>query len=185
MIVKECFGLLEIVNLISKWAVPSLIAITLLYGYFKNVSVFDTFIEGAQEGFETSIKLIPSMVAMLSALGIFRASGGMEFLLDLIEPIMDLANIPADVVPLALMRPISGSSTFAMTTELIHSQGPDSLVGRIASTMQGSTDTTLFVLTVYFGSVGIKKSRHALGVGLIGDFVGFIVSVFICLIVFT
>ncbi|ACB85220.1 spore maturation protein [Natranaerobius thermophilus] len=175
----------EVVNFISKWAVPAMITITLLYGYFKKINVFDVFIEGAKEGFETSVKLIPSLVAMLSALGIFRASGGMDFILEIIEPVMDTFNIPTEVVPLALMRPISGSSTFAMTTELIHSHGPDSLVGRIASTMQGSTDTTLFVLTVYFGAVGIKKTRHAMGVGLVGDFVGFIVSVFICLAVFT
>ncbi|OWZ83967.1 spore maturation protein [Natranaerobius trueperi] len=176
--------MLEIVNFLSKWAVPAMIITTLLYGHFKKISVFDVFIEGAKEGFDTAVKLIPSLVAMLTALGIFRASGAMDFLLDLIQPVVQAFRVPGEIIPMALMRPISGSSTFAMTTDLLHTHGPDSLIGRIASTMQGSTDTTLYVLTVYFGSVGIKKTRHALGVGLVGDFVGFVASVAICLLIF-
>jgi len=176
--------MIEIINILSKWAIPALIIITILYGHYKRISVFDTFLEGAKEGFNTAVRLIPSLVAMLAALGIFRASGGMDALLSFIEPYTSRGNIPSEIIPMAIMRPISGSSTFAMATELIHSYGPESIIGRMASTMQGSTDTTLFVLTVYFGSVGIRNSRHALGVGLLGDVVGFIVSVKVCLWVF-
>ena len=174
----------DLVTLISKWAIPFLILVTLVYGQIKNVEVFDTFVEGAKDGFDTSIKLIPFLVAMMCALGIFRASGAMEFILSFIEPVLTAFNIPSDIIPMALMRPISGSSTFAMMTEILHTHGPESFVGRLASTMQGSTDTTFYVLTVYFGSVGIKKSRHALAIGLIGDLTGFISALIICTLVF-
>ncbi len=174
----------ELVTVISRWAIPFLIVITLVFGHVKKVDVFDTFVEGAKDGFDTSIKLIPFLVAMMSALAIFRASGAMEFILSFLEPVLVNFNIPSEIIPMAFMRPISGSSTFAMMTEILHTHGPDSFLGRIASTMQGSTDTTFYVLTVYFGAVGIRQSRHALAIGLIGDFVGFISALVICSIVF-
>ncbi len=174
----------DLVTLISKWAIPFMIVVTLVFGQIKKIDVFDTFVEGAKDGFETSIKLIPFLVAMMCALGIFRASGAMEFILSFIEPLLVNFNIPSDIIPMALMRPISGSSTFAMMSEIIHTHGPDSFLGRLASTMQGSTDTTFYVLTVYFGSIGIKKSRHALAIGLIGDLAGFMSALVICSLVF-
>ena len=174
----------EFINIVSKWAIPALIVISLVYGSIKKINVFDTFVEGAKEGFDTSIKLIPFLVAMLTALGIFRASGAMEFMLSFLEPFLKNFKVPSEIMPMALMRPISGSSTLAMATEIMHTHGPDSFLGRLAATMQGSTDTTFYVLTVYFGAVGIRKSKYALAVGLIGDIAGFIAALVVCFWVF-
>lgn len=174
-----------IINIISAWVVPGLILLALIYAHFRGVKVFDTFVEGAKEGFEMSVRLIPFLVGMMVAIGLFRGSGAMELLSGLIEPLLRLLGIPADILPLAFMRPVSGSSALAITTEIMNSHGPDSLLGRMAATMQGSTDTTLFVLTVYFGAVGIKKIRHALVVGLMADLAGILAAVFICNLVFS
>ncbi|MGI5875702.1 MAG: spore maturation protein [Dethiobacteria bacterium] len=173
------------INFISAWVVPTLILLALLYAYFCKVNLFDTFVEGAKEGFEMSVKLIPFLVGMMVAIGLFRDSGAMELVSDALTPLLQLIGIPAEVLPLAFMRPVSGSSALAITTELIHSFGPDSLIGRMAATIQGSTDTTLFVLTVYFGAVGIRKTRHALAVGLLADVAGILAAVLVCNMVFS
>lgn len=150
----------------------------------KGVKVFDTFIEGAKEGFGMAVTLIPFLVGMMVAIGLFRDSGALAMFTKVFSPLLQVLNIPPDILPLALMRPVSGSGALAITAEILHSHGPDSLLGRIASTMQGSTDTTLFVLTVYLGSVGINRSRHALAVGLLADLSGFLAAIFICQLVF-
>jgi spore maturation protein B len=173
------------INFISVWVVPFLILFSLLYAYFRKISLFDVFVEGAKEGFEMSVKLIPFLVGMMVAIGLFRDSGAMELVSNALKPLLQLIGIPAEVLPLAFMRPISGSSALAIATELIHSFGPDSLVGRMAATIQGSTDTTLFVLTVYFGAVGIKKTRYALAVGLLADLAGILAAVLVCNLVFS
>ncbi len=173
-----------VITILSAWVIPIFIFTAITYAHVKGVKVFDTFVEGAKEGFSTAVKLIPFLVAMLVAIGIFRESGGMDILATIVKPIFHRFDIPTDILPLAIMRPVSGSSALAITTELLQSKGPDSFVGRVASTMQGSTDTTLFVLTVYFGSVGIWKTRHALPVGLIADFMGLIAALVVCKLVF-
>ena len=150
-------SLYSAINVISVWVVPGLILLSLIYAHFRGVKVFDTFVEGAKEGFEMSVRLIPFLVGMMVAIGLFRGSGAMELISNLIEPVLGFCGIPADILPLAFMRPVSGSSALAITTEIMNIHGPDSLIGRMAATMQGSTDTTLYVLTVYFGAVGIKK----------------------------
>lgn len=172
--------MMEVVNIISKWAIPSLIFIVVVYAAIKKIDVFDTFVEGGKEGFTTAINLIPFLVAMLVALGIFRESGAFDLFVRLISPVTRLLDIPADVLPLAIMRPISGSGSLAMTTEIMQRFGADSLFGLIASTMQGSTDTTFYILTVYFGSVGIRRVKYSLSVGLLADLAGFLAAVFIC-----
>ncbi|MCW3491464.1 spore maturation protein [Dethiobacter alkaliphilus] len=168
----------------AAWIIPSFLFIALVYAVIKKVDVFDTFVEGAKDGFATSVKLIPFLVAMLVAIGLLRASGALDLFIDFLTPLLSRFNIPGEVVPLAIMRPLSGSGALGITAEIFNSHGPDSFVGRIASTMQGSTDTTLFVLTVYFGSVGIRRTRHALAVGLLADLTGFIAAIIVCTMVF-
>ena len=132
-----------------------------------------------------AIRLVPYLVGMLVAIGLLRDSGAMDLLARLLAPLLNILNIPVDIIPLMLMRPVSGSGALAVTTEILQIHGPDSFLGRLASTMQGSTDTTLFVLTVYFGAVGISRSRHALAAGLLGDLGGFIASIIVCKIFFS
>lgn len=176
--------MINIVNNITLWVVPGLILFALLYASYRRVKVFDTFVEGAKEGFTMSVRLIPFLVGMIVAIGLFRESGAMELLSRLLIPVLNIIGISADLLPLAIMRPVSGSSALAITTEIMNTFGADSLIGRTAATMQGSTDTTLFVLAVYFGAVGIRKTRHALNVGLVADAAGIIAAIMVCRLVF-
>ncbi|NRG45926.1 spore maturation protein [Bacillus sp. CRN 9] len=175
---------MQIVSLISLWFIPALIGFILLYGTYKRVPTYESFVEGGKDGIKIAISIIPFLVGMLVAISIFRASGALEFFLDMIRPLFTAIGIPPDVVPLAIIRPISGNAALGMTSDLIAEHGPDSLVGRMASVIQGSTDTTFYVLTVYFGAVGIKKMGDALKVGLLADLAGFIAAIVIVLIVF-
>jgi spore maturation protein B len=172
------------VNLISAWAIPVIIVFIPLYAAYRKVPVYESFVEGAKDGFDTAVRIIPHLVGMMVAISIFRASGAMELLLGWLRPFCDMVGIPSEVLPLAFLRPITGAGSLAFTTDLLQQFGPDSMVGRIASTIQGSTDTTLYVITVYFGAIGIRKASYALKVGLISDVVGFAASVFICYLVF-
>ncbi|SHJ64828.1 spore maturation protein B [Anaerobranca californiensis DSM 14826] len=169
-----------IINIVSQWTLPVMVLLVVVYAFIKGVDVFDTFVEGAKEGFQTAVKLIPYLVGMLVAIGIFRESGAFGILTRIIAPITNLLKIPSEILPLALMRPISGSGALAMATEIMEHYGPDSYLGMIASTLQGSTDTTLYILTVYFGSVGIKKIRYSMTVGLLADMAGFLASILVC-----
>lgn len=166
-----------VVDLLSRWAVPLLLAAIPLYGYLRGVRVFEAFVEGAEEAFQLVVKIIPYVVAMFVALGIFRESGAMDLLIGTLRPVLDPLGVPGQVIPLMIIRPLSGGGALGVTAELIRTHGPDSYVGRLASTMQGSTDTTFFILTFYFGAVGIKRIRHALAAGLIGDLAGFVGSI--------
>jgi spore maturation protein B len=121
---------------------------------------------------------------MMVAISMFRASGAMDVILHAFRPIFDWFGVPSEVMPLGLLRPITGAGSLAFTTDLIKSHGPDSMIGRIASTIQGSTDTTLYVLTVYFGAIGVRRTRYALKVGLFSDLVGFVAAIVVCLLVF-
>lgn len=174
----------EIVNTISLWAIPSLIAFILIYGVVNKIPVYESFVEGAKEGFGTAINIIPHLVGMMVAVSIFRESGALDFLLSIIKPVLQLLHIPTEVAPLAMIRPISGTGALAITSDIMEHYGPDSLIGRMASTMQGSTDTTLYVLTVYFGAVGVRKIRYALKLGLWADLAGAIAAIVIVSIVF-
>jgi spore maturation protein B len=170
--------LTQIVNIISAWAIPVTILGIVTYGYFKKVKVYETFTEGAKEGFTTAVTIIPFLVAMLVAIGIFRASGSMDYLTEVIAPVAKLIGIPPEAVPMAVMRSLSGGGSQGFMTDLFKTYGPDSFIGRVAATIMGSSETTFYVLAVYFGSVAIKNTRHALPTGLIGDIVGLISSVF-------
>ncbi len=176
--------LLTILTTVSRWAIPFLLLVIPIYGYWKGIPVYETFVEGAEEGFHTAIKIIPFLVGMLVAISVFRASGAMDYLVQAMMPIMTALGAPPEVLPLAVMRPLSGSGALGLATELMRAYGPDSLIGRLASVMQGTTDTTFFVLTVYFGSVGIKKFKYALITGLSADVTGLIASIYICNLLF-
>lgn len=173
------------ITAISIWFIPMLIAFILLYGTYKKVPTYESFVEGAKEGFSMAISIIPYLVGMMVAISVFRASGALDFLIDSIRPVLNAIGVPSEIVPLALIRPISGTGALGITTDLIATYGPDSFIGRLASTMQGSTDTTLYIITVYFGAVGIKKMGDALKVGLLADVIGITASIIIVTIVFS
>lgn len=176
--------MLDWVNLISAWAVPVMIAFIPLYAYFKKVPVYESFVDGAKDGFSTAIGIIPHLVGMMVAISVFRASGALDFFVGWMTPFLSWLHVPPEVLPLGVLRPLTGTGSLAFTTDLIKTYGPDSMIGRIASTIQGSTDTTLYVLTVYFGAVGIRNGRYALKVGLFSDVVGFIAAIVVCLLLF-
>lgn len=143
----------------------------------SGVPVYESFIEGAKEGFNLGVMIIPYLIAILTAIGMFRASGGLEFLVGWIEPVTSVIRLPGEVLPLALLRPLSGSGAFGITAELVQTYGADSYIGNLASTMNGSTETTFYVLAVYFGSVGVHRYRHALWAGLAADMTGVFASI--------
>ena len=156
-------------------------------GLRKKVNVYDAFVEGAKEGFSTAVRIIPYLIAILVAIGVFRASGAMDYLIGGIESAVKLCGINSDFVgglPTAIMKPLSGSGARGLMVDAMTTYGADSFVGRLACIFQGSTDTTFYVLAVYFGSVGIAKTRHAVPCGLIADLAGIIAAIFICYLFF-
>lgn len=170
--------MMSIVATVSSWALPMTLAFILLAGVARRVPVYDSFVIGAKEGFGTAISLIPQLIAMMVAVSVFRASGALTLLVAGLHPLLRLLHFPPELVPLALLRPISGSASLALVVDVFKTHGPDSFLGKAASVMQGSTDTTLYVLTVYFGSVGIRNPRYAVKVGLLSDLVSVVASVF-------
>lgn len=176
--------MIEWMAAISIWMIPILICVILLYGTFKKIPTYETFVEGGKEGIEISFSIIPFLVGMLVAISVFRASGALDFLVELLRPVLTAIHVPPEILPLAIIRPISGTAALGMTSDLILSHGPDSFIGRLASTIQGSTDTTFYVLTVYFGAVGIKKMGDAVKVGLLADLVGLIAAIVVVVLVF-
>ena len=174
----------RIIEIISIVAIPALIVVFIGYGALKRVRVYEQFVEGAKEGFNIAVRIIPYLVAMLMAIGIFRAGGAMDWLVYILKPFTDLIGMPAEALPMALMRPLSGSGSLDIMTEIIKTHGPDSFIGIMVSTFFGSTETTFYVLAVYFGAVNIKNIRHALPAGLIADVAGILGAVFIVRILF-
>jgi len=175
---------MQLLTVISAWILPILIVVILLYGTFKKVPTYESFVEGGKEGISISLSIIPYLIGMLAAIAIFRASGAMDALVGLIQPLITVLGVPSEIVPLAIIRPISGNAALGMTSDLIATYGADSLIGRLAATIQGSADTTFYVLTVYFGAVGVKKMGDALKVGLLADLVGFIAAVVVVIFIF-
>ncbi|MDZ5471152.1 spore maturation protein (plasmid) [Bacillus sp. 31A1R] len=173
-----------IVSTISLWLIPIMIGFILLYGTYKRVPTYESFVEGGKEGIKIAVSIIPFLVGMLVAISVFRASGALGFLMEFLRPVLQAIGVPAEIAPLAIIRPISGTAALGMTSDLIGTYGPDSYIGRLAAVLQGSTDTTFYILTVYFGAVGIKKMGDALKVGLLADLVGIIASIVIVTIVF-
>jgi len=168
------------VNALSILAIPFLLSFFPLYAAARGVKVYEEFVEGAKEGFGVILKIIPFLVTMLVAIGMFKGAGGIELLSRALSPILSPLNFPPDLLPLALMRPLSGSATLALLTDIVHRLGPDNIVSLTAATIYGSTETTFYVAAVYFGAVGIKQTRHAIPAGLLADLTGVIASVVIC-----
>ena len=165
---------------ISLWAIPVLLVVIPLVGLLRGVKVYDVFIEGAKEGFDVAVKIIPFLVGILVAIGMFRGSGAMDLLMAGLRPIVASTGFPAELVPLTILRSLTGSGSLAFTTDLIKTHGPDSAIGRMAATLYGSSETTFYVLAVYFGAVGVTRTRHAVPAALIGDIVAAIAAVIIC-----
>lgn len=173
-----------ILDQISLWAIPVMLVGIPLAGIIRGVKVYDVFVEGAKEGFDVAVKIIPFLVGILVAIGMFRGSGAMDLLTAALRPLMTATGFPAELMPLAILRTLTGSGSLAFTTDLIKTHGPDSLMGRMAATMYGSSETTFYVLAVYFGAVSIKRTRHAVPAALIGDVVAAIATVAVCMWMF-
>lgn len=170
-------------SLFGNLLIFSTLVLFLITAHIKKVNVYDTFINGAKEGFETSIKLIPYLLAMLCAIGVFRASGALDMIVDIFRQLVLVFNGDTrfvDALPTAMLKPLSGSGARAMMVETMNAHGADSFAGRLSSIMQGSTETTFYVLAVYFGAVGIKHTRHAVGCGLVADFAGILAAIGVC-----
>lgn len=174
----------EIIQIVSTLAIPVIIISFIGYGAIKKVKVYEQFVEGAKEGFNVAVRIIPYLVAMLLAIGIFRAGGAMDWLVFVLTPVTDIIGMPAEALPMALMRPLSGSGSLGIMAEIMAVHGPDSFIGVLASTFFGSTETTFYVLAVYFGAVNIKNTRHALPAGLIADIAGMLGALFIVRLLF-
>ena len=168
------------VNALSILAIPFLLSFFPLYAAAHGVKVYEEFVEGAKEGFGVILKIIPFLVTMLAAIGMFKGAGGIELLSRILSPVLTPLHFPTDLLPLALMRPLSGSATLALLTDIVHRLGPDNIVSLTAATIYGSTETTFYVAAVYFGAVGIKQTRHAIPAGLLADLTGVVASVIIC-----
>lgn len=168
---------------ISRWLIPVLISGLLLFGFFRGVKIYEKVTEGAKEGFETAVKIIPFMVAIFVGIGMLRASGAVDIMTMILSPFTSLIGMPAEALPMALLRPLSGSGAFGMMSEIVTNE-PNGFLSNLVSTMQGSTETTFYVLAVYFGSIGIRVTRHALPAALLADAAGIGAALIICRLMF-
>ncbi len=166
-------------NNLSDYVIPFIVLCIVLYGIKKKVNVYDTFVEGSKESFDMTLKIFPSLLAMVVGVNIFLKSGVLDFIFSYLKPIFNIINVQVEILPMAIMRPISGSAALAILNDIFLNYGPDSLIGKISSIIQGSTDTTFYVLTLYFGSIGIKKIKYAMWAGLFCDLVGIIGAIII------
>lgn len=169
---------------LSTWAIPVLLAGIPALALARGVKVYPAFVEGAKEGFETAVRIIPPLVAILVALGMLRASGAMEAATRALAPFTALAGIPASVAPMLLVRPLSGGAALGVVGDVLRAEGPDSYAGRLVSVMAGSTETTFYVLAVYMGAAGVARYRHALPAALAADLAGFAAAVVAVRLVF-
>jgi len=170
-------------EILSYWLVPAIMCGLLLFGYFRGVKVYEAATAGAKEGFQVAVKIIPFLVMILVAIGMFRASGAFDLMVSALRPITSIIGMPADALPMALMRPLSGSGAFGIMSEVV-SRAPDSFSSFLVSSMQGSTETTFYVLAVYFGSIGVVRTRHAVAAALIADVTGIMAALAICHMMF-
>ena len=169
---------------ISNLILPLIVLIIICYGVNKKVKVYDTFTEGAKESFDMTLKLFPTMLGMILGVNIFVKSGVLNLILDILTPLLNIIKIPIEIITLAILRPISGSSGIALLQTIIEKYGPNNIISKMASVIQGSTDTTLYIISLYFGSIGIKKTKYALKAGLIADLIGIISAIIISKIIF-
>lgn len=176
--------MINIINILSISIIPTIILTILVHGLIKKVNSYEAFIEGASEGFNIAVKIIPYLVAIMVAVAMFRASGVLGTIQNALSPILETLKIPLDTVIIMLTRSLSGSATLGVLSDIVSTNGADSYASKLASVIVGSSETTFYVLAVYFGSVGIKKMRHAVLVGILADIIGIVVAVAICRIFF-
>ncbi len=176
--------MMEILTTFSRWALPVMMMCIPLYGMLKGIDVYEAFVEGAQEGLRIAVRILPYVLAIFFAFSVFRHSGALQAVTQPLAPVVRALGIPSEVLPMLVVRPLSGGASFGLLAELLQQHGPDSLVGRMAATMQGATDTTFYIISLYFGSVGIKHLRHVVPAALIGDLCGFLMAAYICRVMF-
>ena len=175
----------KLLNLISLWALPVILLVTLTCALVKKVPMYEEFTEGAKDGFKISVKIIPYLVAIIVGVSMLRASGAIEMLASFLAPVLTKFNVPADTLPLMIVRSLSGSGALGIFSDIAHNNlGPDAYGTKLAAIMLGSSETTFYVLAVYFGAVGIKKIRYALIIGLLADIVGIIAAISVCNLMF-
>ncbi len=177
-------GFMRVVRAVSLLAVPAMLCLMPLYAAVRRIKVYEEFIEGAKEGFQVALRVIPFLVAILTAIGMFRAAGGIELVAKGLSPVLNRIGFPVELLPMVLVRPLSGSGTIGLFTDLVSQQGADHILSRMGATILGSTETTFYVLAVYFGSVGVRRTRHAVPAGLVADVVGVIASISVCRLMF-
>lgn len=170
----------SVMNIISVWALPAIIILILTFGLIRKVPLYEVFTTGAKEGFKVSVNIIPYLVAIMVGISMLRASGIIEGIGTLLSPILSHFNISADVIPLMIVRPLSGSAALGIFSDIAHNVGPDAFTTKLAAIMVGSSETTFYVLAVYFGAVGISKIRYALAVGLLADIIGIVSAILVC-----
>lgn len=163
-------------DLLSYWIMPVTVTATVVFGLYKRVKVFDCFMQGAKRGLHTVYELLPSITGLVVAVTMLKASGALTILADVFEPVAQRLNIPSEVIPMALISPVSGGGSMTFFEQVLKEHGPDSFLGQVASVLMGSTDTTLYAVTVYYSAVGIRKTRHTLWAGLIADFTCFLIA---------
>ena len=172
--------MINIINFLSNLAMPLIILIIVIYGVVEKKQVFDNFIEGAKNGIKIVINIFPTLIGLFLAVGTLRSSGVIDIVIKILDPLLNIVNFPAEIMPLALLRPISGSSSIAVATDIMKNFGVDSQIGIMAAVIMGATETTLYTIAVYSSSVKIKKTRFVLIVALTADIVGIITSVVVC-----
>jgi len=175
----------NLIRIVSVWAIPLFLLIIPVYGALKRVKIYESFVEGAKDGFQVAVRIIPYLVAIYVAIGMLRGAGAIDILAGWLNPVLGRIGFPVEILPLAIMRPLSGSGSLGIVTELINTHGPDSFLGRLAASVYGSTETTFYVLAVYFGSIGIRKTRHAVIGGLVADLVSLVTAIIVCRMVFS
>ena len=167
-------------EIISLSIVPFMVLIILVHGYIKGIDLYNTFIEGAMEGFKTAIKIMPYLIAIFIAIGIFRASTALDIFTSLLEPIIGLVGVPKEILPLVIIRPLSGSGALGVVRDIIANYGPDSYPGLVASIMMGSSETIFYTLSIYFGSIGVKDYKHTLKAALLAYVISIFTTILIC-----
>lgn len=170
----------QIMNLLSLWALPAILLLILTMGLIKKVPIYETFTTGAKDGFKVAVNIIPYLVAIIVAISMFRASGIIEMLELTLSGILSRIHVPADVIPIMIVRSLSGSAALGVFSDIANTLGPDDYATKLSAIMVGSSETTFYVLAVYFGAVGISKLRYALLVGLLADFIGIVAAICVC-----
>lgn len=174
----------KLMQIISLWALPAILILILTMGLCKKVPLYETFTDGAKDGFKVAVNIIPYLVAIIVGISMFRASGIIEMISNICSPILSYFNVPAETIPVMIVRPLSGSAALGVFSDIAHNLGPDAYATKLAAVMIGSSETTFYVLAVYFGAVGISKLRYALIVGLLADAISILAAIAVCNLMF-